>query len=401
MSEAKPNVPKLRFPGFTGPWEQRKLGDVGRAKSGVGFPESEQGGTSGVPFFKVSDMNRPGNETTLTVSANYVTEEQINKRGWKPVENVPAMFFAKVGAAVMLNRKRLVEKPFLLDNNTMAYSFDMSHWDKEFGHALFETVYLPSLCQVGALPSYNAPDVESLRIPLPPLPEQRAIGALFRDLDDLITLRQRELEHTKLMKRGLLQKMFPRSGSDVPELRFPSFTGPWEQRKLGELATFGKGFGFSKDDFRREGTQLLHYGRLYTDYQCVVQSVDTFADPIANAVYSEGDEVVTPSSGETAEDIAIASAVLSSGIMLGGGLNIIRPKGLLDSVFLALSISGGAQHRDLAKRAQGKSIVHLYNDDLADSRLAIPSNIEEQRAIGSLFRDLDDLITLRQRELLL
>ena len=186
---------------------------------------------------------------------------------------------------------------------------------------------------------------------------------------------------------------------NVPKLRFPGFTGPWEQRKLGELATFGKGFGFSKDDFRREGTQLLHYGRLYTDYQCVVQSVDTFADPIANAVYSEGDEVVTPSSGETAEDIAIASAVLSSGIMLGGGLNIIRPKGLLDSVFLALSISGGAQHRDLAKRAQGKSIVHLYNDDLADSRLAIPSNIEEQRAIGSLFRDLDDLITLRQREL--
>ena len=126
--------------------------------------------------------------------------------------------------------------------------------------------------------------------------------------------------------------------------------------------------------------------------------MDTYADQIENAVLSEGGEVVTPSSGETAEDIAIASAILSPGIMLGGGLNVIKPERQLDPVFLALSISGGSQHRDLAKRAQGKSIVHLYNDDLADSRLHVPPDIEEQCSIGHLFNSLDDLITLRQRE---
>ena len=175
-------------------------------------------------------------------------------------------------------------------------------------------------------------------------------------------------------------------------------THSWEQRKLGELATFDKGAGFSKDDFAEEGVQLFHYGRLYTDYECVVRSVDTYAAPQDNAVFSKGNEVVTPSSGETAEDIAIASAILSSGIMLGGGLNIIRPFSQLDPVFLALSISEGRQHYDLAKRAQGKSVVHLYNADLAESRISVSGNIVEQVKIGQFFEQFDALITLHQRK---
>lgn len=201
-------VPRIRFKGFTDPWEQRKLGEVGKARSGVGFPEAEQGGTAGVPFFKVSDMNRPGNELEMKSSSNYVTNEQIGRRKWKPVEDVPAMFFAKVGAAVMLNRKRLVKEPFLLDNNTMAYSFNSAEWDSRFGAALFETISLPSLCQVGALPSYNAPDVERMEVSVPRLSEQCLIGAFFRDLDDLITLHQRKLELLKNVKKSLLEGMF-------------------------------------------------------------------------------------------------------------------------------------------------------------------------------------------------
>ena len=103
------------------------------------------------------------------------------------------MLFAKVGAAVMLNRKRLVNETFLLDNNTMAYSFDLAVWDSRFGKALFETLDLPSLCQIGALPSYNTSDVERMKVSLPSLPEQRKIGALFSHLDDLIALHQRKL----------------------------------------------------------------------------------------------------------------------------------------------------------------------------------------------------------------
>ena len=173
-------------------WEQRKLGEVGKARSGVGFPDTEQGGTIGVPFFKVSDMNSDGNENEMTVANNYVTAEQIAAHRWSPIEELPAIFFAKVGAAVMLNRKRLCRFPFLLDNNTMAYSLSSTEWDADFAKALFETIDLTSLVQVGALPSYNAGDVEAMAISMPSLSEQGQIGEFFKQLDNLITLHQCE-----------------------------------------------------------------------------------------------------------------------------------------------------------------------------------------------------------------
>ncbi len=177
---------------ITSSWEQRKLGDIGKARSGVGFPDADQGGLTGVPFFKVSDMNSDGNENEMTVANNYVTAEQIADHRWSPITELPAIFFAKVGAAVMLNRKRLCRFPFLLDNNTMAYSLSPTKWDADFAKALFGTVDLTSLVQVGALPSYNAGDVESMEIYLPSLLEQEQIGAYFNHLDNLITLHQRK-----------------------------------------------------------------------------------------------------------------------------------------------------------------------------------------------------------------
>ena len=186
------NAPEIRFKGFTEAWEQRKLGDIGKARSGVGFPDAEQGGVTGIPFFKVSDMNLGGNENEMTVANNYVTAEQIAVHRWSPITELPAIFFAKVGAAVMLNRKRLCRFPFLLDNNTMAYSLSSTKWDADFAKALFGTVDLTSLVQVGALPSYNAGDVESMKIYLPSLLEQEQIGGFFKQLDDLITLHQCE-----------------------------------------------------------------------------------------------------------------------------------------------------------------------------------------------------------------
>lgn len=201
-------VPEIRFAGFTDDWEQRKLGGLGKARSGIGFPDAEQGGKEGVPFYKVSDMNNAGNEHEMVTANNYVTKEQIVRKGWKPIDEVPAIFFAKVGAAVLLNRKRLCRSPFLLDNNTMAYSMNGSALDADFGKTLFETIDLTSLVQVGALPSYNSVDVENLEVAIPEMDEQRKIGAYFKTLDTLITLHQRKLEKLKKIKKSMLEEMF-------------------------------------------------------------------------------------------------------------------------------------------------------------------------------------------------
>ena len=200
--------PEVRYKNFSDAWEQRKLGDLGKAKSGFGFPESEQGGKEGVPFFKVSDMNLKGNEFEMTTATNYVTHEQISLKKWKPIEEVPAIFFAKVGAAVLLNRKRLCRLPFLLDNNTMAFSFDVQKLDIDFTVSLFSKINLPALAQVGALPSYNTKDVESIKVYIPSLEEQKKIGVYLKKINNLIALHQRKLEKLKQLKKFLLQNRF-------------------------------------------------------------------------------------------------------------------------------------------------------------------------------------------------
>ena len=200
--------PEVRYKNFSDAWEQRKLGDLGKAKSGFGFPESEQGGKEGVPFFKVSDMNLKGNEFEMTTATNYVTHEQISLKKWKPIEEVPAIFFAKVGTAVLLNRKRLCRLPFLLDNNTMAFSFDVQKLDIDFTVSLFSKINLPALAQVGALPSYNTKDVESIKVYIPSLEEQKKIGVYLKKINNLIALHQRKLEKLKQLKKFLLQNMF-------------------------------------------------------------------------------------------------------------------------------------------------------------------------------------------------
>ena len=139
------------------------------------------------------------------------------------------------------------------------------------------------------------------------------------------------------------------------------------------------------------------YGRLYTNYETQIHSVDTFVDPLENSVYTEGGEVIVPASGETAEDISIASVVEKPGIILGGDLNIITPSAVVNSVFLALELSYGKPHFDLAKRAQGKSVVHIHNEDIANVFFDRPC-IAEQRRIGAFFDRLDSLITLHQRK---
>jgi len=183
----------------------------------------------------------------------------------------------------------------------------------------------------------------------------------------------------------------------VPQIRFAGFTDPWEQRKLGELCSFSKGHGYSKNALRGQGAPIILYGRLYTNYETQIHSVDTFVDPLENSVYSEGGEIIVPASGETAEDISIASVVEKSGIILGGDLNVIMPPADIDPVFLALELSYGKPHFDLAKRAQGKSVVHIHNEDIANVVFGHP-HIDEQRKIGAFFDRLDSLITLHQRK---
>ncbi len=211
--------------------------------------------------------------------------------------------------------------------------------------------------------------------------EREKLSVFFRNLDTLITLHQREFAFLCKEKSK----------------KFRYIKNAWEQRKAIDIADYSKGNGYSKGDLTDAGTPIILYGRLYTKYQFAISEVDTFAVPRNGAVYSQGNEVIVPASGETAEDIARASAVEKSGVLLGGDLNILRPFDFINPLFLALAISNGEPQKELAKKAQGKSVVHIHNTDIQEVTIAYPSRTEQDRIV-SVFRQLDNLITLHQRK---
>ncbi|MBG2711106.1 restriction endonuclease subunit S [Proteus mirabilis] len=184
----------------------------------------------------------------------------------------------------------------------------------------------------------------------------------------------------------------------VPDIRFKGFSGEWNCLILGENANFTKGQGYSKGDLVKNGHPIILYGRLYTKYQTIITNVDTFVIEKNKSVKSIGGEVIVPASGESPEDISRASVVSEPNIILGGDLNIVLPNKKISPAFLALAISMGRLKKILSSKAQGKSVVHIRNSDLADLNTILPFEKVEQTAIGNYFQKLDSLINQHQQK---
>ena len=233
----------------------------------------------------------------------------------------------------------------------------------------------------GAIGNLNKNDLDNQDIFVPSKKEQTRIGTFFRQLDRLVTLHQCNCN------------MATRPCEWSSGLRAIA----WEQRNTSYLGNFFKGQGYSKADLLPDGTPIILYGQLYTNYQFTITEVNTYAQKKKNTILSKGNEVIVPASGETAEDIARASAVRKKGVILGGDLNIIVPIPSMNAEFFALSLSNGFPQKKLAQKAQGKSVVHIHNSDIQEISITYPS-LEEQNRIASFFRHLDRLITLHQRK---
>ena len=372
--------PKIRFKGCTDAWEQRKVGDIFKVTRGYVLPATETDAelSQEKPFPVYSSQTKDNGlmgyysdylyEDAITWTTDGANAGTVNYRAGK--------FYCTNVCGVLLSDKVKATKAISEALNLVAKKY---------------------VSYVGN-PKLMNNVMADINIMIPSLEEEsEAIASYFLQLDHLITLHQRKCEEIKTLKRYMLQKMFPENGMKVPQIRFKGYANAWEQRKLGELVRFSKGTGYSKSDLKEKGTPIILYGRLYTKYETIISEVDTFADEKPSSVYSVGGEVIVPASGETAEDISIASVVDKSGVLLGGDLNIITPPDNLDSAFLAISISNGKPHNDMAKMAQGKSVVHLHNSDLEKIDLTYPA-LTEQTQISSYFSNLDNLITLHQQK---
>lgn len=409
MMAKKEQVPVIRFQGFADPWEQRKFNDVFSILQNCTLSRAELSYDNGEAFnIHYGDVLIKFGEVidAETALLPRITDDKIVASFRSSALQDGDIVIADTAedeavgkCAEMLN---LQEKTAISGLHTIPVRptarFATGYLGYFMNSPAFHDQLLP-LMQGTKVTSVSKSALQDTVISFPSeRAEQGQIGRYFMALDTLITLHQRKYDKLVAIKRSMLEKMFPREGSCFPEIRFAGFTDPWEQRKLGDLVQFSKGTGYSKGDLRESGTPIILYGRLYTKYETVISEVDTFADAKAGSVYSRGGEVIVPASGETAEDISIASVVEKSGVLLGGDLNIITPPADLDAPFLAISISNGKPHEDMAKMAQGKSVVHLHNTDLEKIDLTYPSH-EEQIQISGYFGALDHLITLHQRKL--
>lgn len=391
----KNKVPEIRFSGFTDDWEQRKLGEFTKLIT-KGTTPKDKSSAGNINFVKVENLSN-GKITPLT---RILQDEHDGYLKRSKLEENDILF----SIAGTLGRTAIVNKEILPANTNQAlaiirgYKFDTNFLITSLnGHVVAE--YIRKNPTVGAQPNLSLEQVGNLQINTPTVLEQQKIGSFFKKIDDTIDLHQRELEILKNTKKAFLQKMFPKYGEKVPEVRFPGFTDDWEHCKLNKLAKFSKGKGYTKNDLKSNGKEIILYGRLYTKYETEITNIDTFVESDAGAVKSEPGDVIVPASGETSKDISRASVVVKEGIILGGDLNIIKTKNEeLSPVFLSLTISNGSQQKELIKRAQGKSVVHLHNSDLEKVSVNMPS-IEEQQKIGVFFKKLDNTIALHQREL--
>ena len=396
--------PKIRFKGFSGVWKETTISETGKCISGIGFPEQEQGGRTGIPFYKVSDMNNVGNEKVMTVSNNYVSLEQVKKNGWKVITDVPAIYFAKVGAAVLLNRKRLVLTPCLCDNNTMLFSFDKVKWDSFFCYSYFETLDLSSLVQVGSLPSYNNNIVGKINILQPVPKEQKAIGLYFKYLDDLIQSTIKKIESLKQVKAASLQSMFPQEGETKPSVRFKGFEGDWEKTIVGNLgATYSGLSGKTKDDFGQGDAKFVTFLNVLTNAKIdtsTLEPVKVSKGEHQNEV-KKGDLLFNTSS-ETPEEVGMCAVMDDEleNVYLNSfcfGFRITDKD--IDPTFIAYLMRSHIGRRIMLILAQGATRYNLSKNNFCKTELLLPESKAEQAAIGRYFSNLDKQITLQAQRL--
>ena len=422
MAEKKPNI---RFKGFEEEWEDKSFADAYKSAAEGGTPSTSVkdyyvGGS--IPFVKIEDTE----QKYIHDTASHITEKGMNNSSaWLiPSNSIIFTNGATIGN-VAINKVPVTTKQGILGVIQDTSKFDLEYLYYALSTDEFQTE-VEKRQSKGTFATIILRNLDKIDIPHTSLPEQRKIGEFFKQLDELIGAKEQELEKLRQIKLALLDKMFPSDSQDningggksliykmlqnssqlvvsspapnTPTIRFRGFTEPWEKYLISRRVTYGKGRGYSKANLQQSGTPILLYGTLYTDYNTNITEVDRYSTKKEWAVMSKGNEVVVPASGETAEDIARASAILKAGIILGGDLNIIYPDDKLDASFLALELTYGNSHRKLVKKPQGVSVVHLHNTDISELEINVPS-YNEQRKIGDFFRSQDEAIANSQLQI--
>ncbi|TCF01391.1 restriction endonuclease S subunit [Bifidobacterium longum subsp. longum] len=376
-------VPAIRFAGFTDPWEQRKLGELALTYSG-GTPSAGNSAYYGgeIPFIRSAEIDCDSTELSLTVAGLNNSSAKLVDKGMV----LYAMYGATSGEVAISKIKGAINQAILaMDASDMAANRFIAYWLRRQKKSITETFLQ------GGQGNLSGAIIKELGIPQPSLDEQRQIGSFFSNLDDLITLHQRKYDKLVIFKKSMLEKMFPKDGESVPEIRFAGFTDPWEQRKASEV--------FQIVDDRGHPTLPVlsatqNQGMIYRDDSGRYIGHDE-SNEIGYKRVLPGDFVVHLRSFQ-------------------GGFAHSQYEGITSPAYTVFRAKEPTSHSDRFWKhwfmsehfIAGLSTVtygirdgrSISVDEFMNTFLAFPA-VEEQAAISRLFDYLDDLITLHQRKL--
>ena len=379
--------------GYTDAWEQRKLGDFGSVCMNKRIFKNQTSENDEIPFYKIGTF---GGKADAFISRSLFEEYKskypypvcgdilISASGsiGRTVEYQGAEEYFQDSNIVWLNHRNTIHNPFL------KYFYAVVKWNGIEGSTIKRL--------------YNE-NILNTQITLPQKPEQQKIGTFFSNLDNLITLHQRKLDKLSNVKKALLEKMFPKNDSDVPEIRFKGFTDAWEQRKLSKIATMHARIGWQnlrKSEFLDSGDYYLITGTDFDDGKIDLKNCHYVAkeryEQDKNIQVKNGSILITKDG--TLGKVAYVSNLQKPATLNAGVFNVELLTEDTDRKYLFQYLKAPFLMSYVSQKATGGTIKHLNQNILVDFPVIRPKKIEQQK-IGTFFSNLDNLITLHQRKL--
>uniref|UniRef100_UPI000AF51448 restriction endonuclease subunit S n=1 Tax=Bifidobacterium longum TaxID=216816 RepID=UPI000AF51448 len=386
-------VPAIRFAGFTDPWEQRELVDIAEIVGG-GTPDTNNSNywDGDIDWYAPAEL---GNNIYAESSTRKITQAGFDSCSTKMLPADKTILFtsrAGIGNTAILRHSACTNQGFqslVIGDADVYFVYSMSERIKKWAE---EKASGSTFLEI------SGRQLETMPVNLPSLVEQQAIGSFFSHLDDLITLHQRKYDKLVIFKKSMLEKMFPKDGESVPEIRFAGFTDPWEQRKLSEVATFGGGHTppMADPDNYEDGYVLWVTSQdVKSNYldRTTTQITEKGAKELT--LYPAGSLVMVTRSGILRHTLPVAE--LRKPSTVNQDIRVILPQGECCGEWLLQFFISHNKELLLEFGKTGTTVESVDFGKIKDMLLYMPSTVEQQQ-IGDFFAKLDSLITLHQRK---
>ena len=403
--EEKKQVPQIRFKGYVDAWEQRKLGELGTITTGS-TPSTS------IPDYYSDDGIVWVTPTDICENITFESARKLSDLGQQvgrvvPKNTILVTCIASIGKNTMLGNTGSFNQQI---NGLTPNENECDPYFLLTESALW-SAKMKSSAAAGTMQIVNRTEFSELKTWLPSLIEQQAISDFFRQLDNLITLHQRKYDKLVNIKKSMLEKMFPKNGSDVPEIRFKGFTDAWEQRKFDEVFDCtipNNTLSRSELNYESGSVRNIHYGDILIKYGSIVDvrndeipfATGKSSDDFKGALLQDGDIIIA----DTAEDETTGKACEignSQGLDIVSGLHtmVCRPRNKMALGYLGYYLNSDAYHNQLLPLMQGIKVLSLSRTNVQKTMVCYPKRQSEQQLIADCFRNLDNLITLHQRKL--